>query len=1183
VGFFHISGWLRVDHPEQEAVLVARVNGIEIATAILENLTKRDDIASVGGMAFDALLIAPHTDPTALSFSLRIADRERPADSVYETTEPFRPRGFIEHVGRDGMRGWIFDPGNLLGDPSTLVIDDRWPIDFLPSVYRKDLPFPGRSLGALYGFQVSWGIIADGGGGIAGHLADPADHSVALISSRLELARIPFRYVPRIEGKFELVTETVATGWAVDRNLRGLALPVELLIDGTPFAATTAHHDRLDLISKGVTTAGGGFRFELPAFSPGRAVPQLEVRARASDTPLSGGGAGEYMEPRCEKHHNLLEALPVIPPSIAIVVPIHNAASDVERCLESIFANTRGAFLLILIDDASSDPSIADLLEAAVKRPNVRAYRNDNNLGFTRTANLGIGLAGRRDVILLNSDTIVGPGWAQGLLIAAHSQAGIATATALSNAAGVFSVPEIGYNEIPTWLTVEGYSRLVRQVSAALLPAVPTGNGFCMYIRRDALDRIGQFDEAAFPRGYGEENDFCMRADRQGLLNIVDDRTFVFHRRAASFGDEKTKLLADGRLILDQRYTDYDGLIRQFESDPDFRTLRWRVRHALRKGEEDRIRPRPRILYVISTTTGGTPQTNADLMEALSDRYEPWVLRCDSKTIELFRWGPDKPEAVERHRLARPLVAMVHKSGEYDRVVADWLLRHAFELVHIRHIAWHGLALPQIARRLGIPVVFSFHDFYTVCPTIKLLDENRQYCGGRCTASTGNCVAELWPEGDVSNLKHQFVQRWREMMADMFAACDAFVTTSPGARQTMFDNFAILREADFRIIEHGRDFPAMEAMAATVERAEPLRIVVPGNISTAKGADFINAVAAADIDGELEFHILGDHGTVEPARNVVLHGQYRRDELADHIRAIRPHIGAILSIWPETYCHTLTELWACGVPVFVFDMGALGERLREYGGGWLVAPDRGAAGLFEELRALKHNQADIRSRVEAVLGWQHRKGRYYDRKAMGAQYDALYRSIFSRDRPFDIPEEHEASDAPVILYLVEAPAGLSLATRNGSSRKLIYRPVAATYPWGRAEAGPGDALLICPEALRPAVLDVLVEECLAADLPMIVDAPRLVLDDSQSDLSSRLLRLLASAALVLVEDHSHGEELIANGCSPDVIRTLTGEGPLKAATDAVIPDDGWGWEALDDVILGIFHDGRIKSNANEQM
>src|SRR3546814_16309874 len=64
----------------------------------------------------------------------------------------------------------------------------------------------------------------------------------------------------------------------------------------------------------------------------------------------------------------------------------------------------------------------------------------------------------------------------------------------------------------------------LRAVADVGAPAfeVPTGNGFCMYIRRAMLEDVGLFDEQAFPVGYGEENDLCMRAIDAGWHHLVD-------------------------------------------------------------------------------------------------------------------------------------------------------------------------------------------------------------------------------------------------------------------------------------------------------------------------------------------------------------------------------------------------------------------------------------------------------------------------------------------------------------------------------------------------------------------------------------------------------------------------------------------------------------------------------------
>ena len=137
--------------------------------------------------------------------------------------------------------------------------------------------------------------------------------------------------------------------------------------------------------------------------------------------------------------------------------------------------------------------------------------------------------------------------------------------TAISDNAGAFSVPEIGVaNDRPRHLSGDQVGRLVTHTSQRIYPGTPTGNGFCMYIRRAALTELGPFDAEAFPRGYGEEGDFCMRAGNAGWNNVVDDATIVFHRRSASFGAERHELLRAGQERLDARHSDYTRLIREF-------------------------------------------------------------------------------------------------------------------------------------------------------------------------------------------------------------------------------------------------------------------------------------------------------------------------------------------------------------------------------------------------------------------------------------------------------------------------------------------------------------------------------------------------------------------------------------------------------------------------------------------
>ncbi len=799
----------------------------------------------------------------------------------------------------------------------------------------------------------------------------------------------------------ERLTEDRVVGWMVNNEIKSQYAEVDVYVDGVRYDTVIADRPRQDVINKGFAIRGGGFQFA--PFNPEDRDAEVDIRFAPRYTRKFLPLKTSKLAMKRQGRQPLRNVYPLLQQAftrgLSVILPVYNALDDVRRCLNSILEYTSLRCRVIVINDASPDPAIAPLLEFYSRYNGIEVHTNEQNLGYTATINRGIELAGSDDVIFLNSDTIVSPGWLQGLRAAAYSDPRIATATAVSNNSGAFSVPEIGLdNAFPAGFNVTDLSRLVRRASPGTYPRVPTGNGFCMYVRRNCLDQVGRLDEVAFPKGYGEENDFCMRAAHSGFFHVVDDRTLIYHKRSASFQEAKRDLLAAGRLVVDERYPEYGRLAKTFRTNEALLAARWRVRKAIHDLGAEPVRPKPRIAYVISTKTGGTPQTNADLMGAIAKTYEPWVIACDAGVIEVFDCRDGKMHLVEKVKLDAAIHPALHRTSDYSDAIACLLLKYAFELVHIRHLAWHGIDLPQICSTLGLPVVFSLHDYYTVCPNVKLLDENRVFCGGACTATEGECSVELWQQRDFPHLKNAFVHRWRDNFTASFAYCDAFVTTSPGARDIICTAFPDLADADFRVIPHGRTFAATASVAVAPEPGRRLRILVPGNISAAKGADIINDMLALDVDKRLEFHILGDAGTVRAADNVILHGRYQRGEFTQKVAAIKPHIGAVLSIWPETYCHTLTEMWACGVPVVGIDCGAVGERIAAHGGGWRLPLPADPKAVLAALLAIGTDVPGWYQRMAEVMVWQGTYNLTHSVSQMGAEYDALYRGLLKRRR-----------------------------------------------------------------------------------------------------------------------------------------------------------------------------------------
>lgn len=267
---------------------------------------------------------------------------------------------------------------------------------------------------------------------------------------------------------------------------------------------------------------------------------------------------------------------------VAIVVPVYNAAAAVAVCLGSVIAQTRGAARLIVIDDASPDPDIAPLLARYRGRPGITVLANERNLGFTATANRGIAEAGRSDVVLLNADTEVAAHWLAGLRRAAWAGADTASATAVSDNAGAFSVPELEHeNSFPDKWTFTDAARAVRQHAGSAYPRLPTGNGFCLYLKRTVLDAIGVLDAQAFPQGYGEENDWCQRAEAAGWRHVIAGDVLVRHARSQSFGEARRRTLgAAGMEVLRARWPRYEADVGASLFSPRRRALDWRVRRA---------------------------------------------------------------------------------------------------------------------------------------------------------------------------------------------------------------------------------------------------------------------------------------------------------------------------------------------------------------------------------------------------------------------------------------------------------------------------------------------------------------------------------------------------------------------------------------------------------------------------
>ncbi|MEP6822763.1 MAG: glycosyltransferase, partial [Chthoniobacterales bacterium] len=588
------------------------------------------------------------------------------------------------------------------------------------------------------------------------------------------------------------------------------------------------------------------------------------------------------------------------------------------------------------------------------------------------------------------------PRWRQKLTVAAYCDPQIATVTPFSNAAGAFSVPEIGVNApIQFPFTPLKMSRLIERLSTRVYPEVPTGNGFCMFIKRQVLDEVGEFDEKNFGRGYGEENDFCMRARRAGWRHVIDDSLFVYHRGNSSFGKEKQRLLVQNRETLNRLHPDYTHLVREFAESAQINELRGRIGQNLRQLAPELQLEQRRILYILHEGTGGVPMTNADLVSKVSDTHQCFLLTSTGTEMILREWREGGAIERQRWRLSGRWSAADFRRPALSEIYFQVLVGLGIDLVHIRHLFKHSFDAPFLCRALGIPTILSFHDYYFVCPSIHLLDQNAKFCGGQCTPGLEQCTIPSGLLKDLPMLK-PFLPQWQERVSQLLDCCDAFVTTAESVRDVHMKAFPQLRQKPFWVVEHGRDLKRATDMAVPPRSGEPVRILAPGNIGHSKGSHFIREIARIDTEGLIEFHFLGK--TDDSVRDIgVHHGAYKRENFLRAVSKIRPSFAAIFSIWAETYSHTLTEAWGAGLPVFGSNLGAVGERIAKHGGGWLIDTADPATTL-EKIRDIANNDLAYQKAVREVEAI-----RFLTVEEMASSYCALYAQLLAPPLPADSP------------------------------------------------------------------------------------------------------------------------------------------------------------------------------------
>ncbi len=253
---------------------------------------------------------------------------------------------------------------------------------------------------------------------------------------------------------------------------------------------------------------------------------------------------------------------------IDILIPVYNGREYLSKLLKSIIDNTNIPFRLIICNDNSSDETIKEFLENYKKNHlsfDIIVIHNKENLGFVKTINK-LSEFTQNHFVILNSDTEVPPHWLERLIYPIINNERVASVTPFSNSGSICSFPKLDKNnELFAGLDLETIDSYFQYVNyEKYLIELPTGVGFCMAINKDVWEKVGKFDES-FGKGYGEENDWSMRAIKSGFKNVIAPNLFIYHKHGVSFKKrEKNQLIEKNTKLLLKKHPEFVELMFNF-------------------------------------------------------------------------------------------------------------------------------------------------------------------------------------------------------------------------------------------------------------------------------------------------------------------------------------------------------------------------------------------------------------------------------------------------------------------------------------------------------------------------------------------------------------------------------------------------------------------------------------------
>ena len=581
-------------------------------------------------------------------------------------------------------------------------------------------------------------------------------------------------------------------------------------------------------------------------------------------------------------------------PRYRIVISVRGVGLDViQERVHRIVARTYSTDLVYLV---GTNAELAMVKESSANQTTERlAIAECVNPDADLTATLG--LPDDRDLLFVRATAQVPIWWDLRLAWSALRNAGICTVSPIN-------VPSENLDERD--ITAYASSLFVQ-------PSISTFSRTCVYIRRAAIRDAGLMSTPS---------DFLARTIKLRWSHVLADHVCVAGTEEIDRTDSRASLIVED---LRKRVPE-SGLL------PDLKRCATR-----------------RQLHVLHSWGGG---------------LEHWVrnyCRNDSKHDNLVlksigTWGAfgqqlwlyrhmDDPQPIRRFPLSPPISHTADRHGAYRTFLEEICHEYGIDAIVVSSLIGHSLDV----LRSGLPTLMVCHDYYPFCPALNItFNSPCKSCGERelqaCTLENPHHrFFQNIPTPEWLHLRSVFSGTIRENGIRLIAP-------SPSVVEGYCQFLPELREY-FQVIPHGTRSLTGAPLRLEFAEKSRLRLVVLGSLAPHKGGQLLQTILGEVLQfADLYLVGCGEWGSGFAGEGVTVIPSYTWEELSVTIKAIRPHVGLLLSVVPETFSYTLRELAELAIPTVATRIGSFADYIEDEVNGFLVDPE--ANDLLSKLKSL---------------------------------------------------------------------------------------------------------------------------------------------------------------------------------------------------------------------------------------